>query len=120
LRVAAFPDDSVPSEKLLATRVERIRPVAANRQVLQGVVDSKVPLTGILVIRGLQALTTAGFTSFLLPDNTVFPGSGIVQQANFFDNVIEGSSVVRAQGTVPGATIPMNANEVRIVPVAAK
>ncbi|HEX9204396.1 MAG TPA: DUF5666 domain-containing protein [Candidatus Deferrimicrobiaceae bacterium] len=120
LRVAAFPDDSVSSKKLLAASVERIRPVAANRQVLQGFVDSKVQLTGILITRGLQVLTTAGFTSFLLPDNTAFPGSGIVQQANFFDNVIEGSSVVRAQGTVPGATIPMNANEVRIVPVAAK
>jgi len=120
LRVAAFPDNSVSLDRLLATRVERIRPFAANRQVLQGVVDSKVPLTGILIIRGLQVLTTAGFTSFLYPDNTAFPGSGIVQQANFFDNVIEGSAVVRAQGTVPGTAIPMDANEVRIEPVATK
>jgi len=120
LRVAAFPDNSASLDRLLAARVERIRPVAADRQVLQGPVDSKVPLTGILVIRGLQVLTTVGFTSFLHSDNTAFPGTGITQQANFFNAVTEGSTAVRAQGTLPGTVIPMNANEVRIGPVSGK
>jgi len=117
LRVSAFQDASTGVDRIVATRVERIDAFPTNDlHILQG----KVEVTtggGTFTILGINVQTLPGTTEFLQADGTPFPGTTPNdRQANFFDAVIEGRTVVKARGTAGSSTAPMDANEVQIRP----
>jgi len=117
LRVSAFPDGSTGSDRVVASRVERIGAFpTGDRHILQGIVE--VTSGGaILTILGISVQTFPGTTEFLQADGTPFPGATANdRQANFFAAVVEGQTVVEARGTAGSSTALMTANEVRIRP----
>jgi len=117
LRVSAFPDGSTGSDRVVASRVERIGAFpTGDRHILQGIVE--VTSGGaILTILGISVQTFPGTTEFLQADGTPFPGAtSNDRQANFFAAVIEGRTVVKARGTAGSSSVLMTANEVRIQP----
>lgn len=117
LRVSAFLDNSAGSDRIVASRVERIDAFSTNdRHILQGTVEVK---TGgaFLTILGITVQTIPGTTEFLQADGTPFPGSTQnVRQANFFAAVIEGQTEVKARGTAGSSSVVMTANELQIQP----
>ena len=117
LRVSAFLDDSTGSDRIVASRVERIGAFStSDRHILQGNVE--VSSGGaILTLLGITVQTFPGTTEFLQADGTTFPGdTPNDRQANFFAAVIEGQTVVKARGTAGSSTVLMTANEVQIQP----
>lgn len=117
LRVSAFLDNSTGSNRIVASRVERIDAFPANdRHILQGKVESGSG-GAALTILGITALTFPGTTEFIRADGTRFPGATESdRQANFFAAITDGRTVVRARGTAGSPTTAMTANEVRIQP----
>jgi hypothetical protein len=117
LRVSAFPDDSTGSDRIVASRVERIEAFStSDRHILQGNVE--VTSGGAtLTILGITVQTFPGTTEFLQADGTPFPGATPNdRQSNFFAAVIEGQTVVKARGTAGSSSVLMTANEVQIQP----
>jgi hypothetical protein len=120
LRVSAFLDSSAASDRIVASRVERIDAFPTNdRHILQGNVEIK--LAGVsLTILGINVRTFPGTTEFLQADGTSIPGATPNdRQANFFAAIIEGRTVVKARGTAGSFTVLMTANEVQIQPAVA-
>jgi hypothetical protein len=120
LRVSAYTDDSTVDStgaaRIIASRVERIDAIAADRHILQGFVEVKSG-GALLTILGITLQTFPGTTEFLQADGTPFPGATPNdRQANFFAAVVEGQTVVAARGTAGSPTVLMTANEVRIQP----
>jgi hypothetical protein len=117
LRVSAFLDNSAGSDRIVASRVERIDAFSTNdRHILQGKVEVKSGGV-LLTILGITVQTFPGTTEFLQADGTPFPGATPnVRQANFFAAVIEGQTVVKARGTAGSSSVLMTANEVQIQP----
>ena len=113
LKVSAFLDNSTVPTSIVATRVERIDPIASDRHILQGPVGAKANPT--LTILGVTVTTTAGGTTFLQADETPFPGATPVdQQIAFFGAVTPGQTIVKARGSFASGGIL--ANEVEIEP----
>jgi hypothetical protein len=120
LRVSAYTDDSTVdgtgAARIIASRVERIDAIAADRHILQGFVEVKSG-GALLTILGITLQTFPGTTEFLQADGTPFPGdTPNDRQANFFAAVVEGQTVVAARGTAGSPSVLMTANEVRIRP----
>lgn len=116
LMISAFVDNSSGSARIVASRVERVDPLATDRNILQGTVESRFG-AATLTILGISVLTTPGTTDFLRVDGTPFPGATANdRQANFFAAITDGQTVVRARGTAGSPTTAMIANEVRIQP----
>jgi hypothetical protein len=116
LRISAFVDNNSGSARVVASRVERIDPLATDRNILQGTVVSGSG-GATLTILGITVLTFPGTAEFLQADGTPFPGATANErQANFFAAITDGQTVVRAQGTAGSPTTAMIANEVRIEP----
>jgi hypothetical protein len=117
LRVSAFLDSSAVSDRIVASRVERIDAFPTNdRHILQGNVEIK--FAGVsLTILGVNVRTFPGTTEFLQADGTPFPGATPNdRQANFFAAVIEGRTVVKARGTAGSPSVFMTANELQVQP----
>ncbi|OGP20892.1 MAG: hypothetical protein A2Z26_02505 [Deltaproteobacteria bacterium RBG_16_66_15] len=116
LRVSAFLDNSTGAMRIVASRIERIDPLAIDRKILQGIVELKLGGANVRIL-GITVQTFPGSTEFLNADGTPFPGATENErQANFFAAVVEGRTVVRARGTAGSPTVVMIANEVRIQP----
>jgi len=117
LRVSAFQDAGTGTDRIVATRVERIDAFPTNDlHVLQGMVEVTTG-GGSFTILGINVQTLPGSTEFLQADGTPFPGATPNdRQANFFAAVIEGWTVVKARGTAGSSTTLMDANEVQIQP----
>jgi hypothetical protein len=110
LEVAAFLDNTTVPASIVATRVERIGALAADRRILQGPADSFLPGGPDLFILGIDVL--GGTAVFLSTDETP------LTQAQFFqvlaDNQAAGkTTIVKARGTDSN---PMSANELQIEP----
>jgi len=110
LEVSAFLDNTTVPASIVATRVERIGALAADRRILQGPVDSFLPGGPDLFILGIDVL--GGTAVFLSTDETP------LTQAQFFqvlaDNQAAGkTTIVKARGTDSN---PMSANELQIEP----
>ena len=119
VRVDAFLDSGPVPARIVATRLELRDPIQSDRHILQGVVEGKnVPALTFLRILGVDVETVPESTGFLQLDGTPFPGTGIVQQVNFFDAVTEGVTIVKARGTYFAGVL--SANEVQIVPSTDK
>jgi len=117
LRVSAFLDNSTGSDRIVASRVERIDAFStSDRHILQGKVEAKSG-GAFLTILGITVQTFPGTTEFLQADGTPFPGATPNdRQTNFFAAVIVGQTVVKARGSAGSPTVLMTANEVRIHP----
>ena len=117
LKVSAFLDNSTVSDRIVASRVERIAAFpTSDRHVLQGKVEAKSG-GAFVTILGITCQTFPGTTEFLQSDGTPFPGAtSNDRQANFFAAVIEGQTVVKARGTAGSPSLLMTANEVKIEP----
>ena len=107
LKISAFLDNTAVPASIVATRVERIDPIGADRHILQGPVDSA--LSPNLVILGITVGTTPA-TTFLRADETAF-----ATQEDFFAAVAAGD-IVKARGNQATPIVLMNANEVQIEP----
>jgi len=121
LRVSAFLDNSTGSNRIVASRVERIDAFpASDRHILQGRVDlfdTVGPTYTVLgnLTTGLTVLTNISTTSYANADGSA------MTQAEFFALLAANqgtgkSTVVRARGTAGSPTVVMIANEVRIQP----
>lgn len=116
LRVSAFLDNSTGATRVIASRIERIDPLATDRKILQGVVESKSGGANLTIL-GITVQTSPGLTEFLQADGTLFPGgTANVRQVNFFEAIVEGRTVVKARGTAGSPSVVMTANEVQIQP----
>jgi len=117
LRVSAFLANGTGSDRIVASRVERIAAFpTSDRHILQGKVEAKSG-DALVTILGITCQTFPGTTEFLQADGTPFPGAtSNVRQANFFAAVIEGQTVVKARGTAGSPSLLMTANEVKIEP----
>jgi hypothetical protein len=117
LKVSAFLDNSTVSDRIVASRVERIAAFpTSDRHILQGKVEAKSG-GAFVTILGITCQTFPGTTEFLQSDGTPFPGAtSNDRQANFFAAVIEGQTVVKARGTAGSPSLLMTANEVKIEP----
>jgi hypothetical protein len=117
LKVPAFLDNSTGSDRIVASRVERIAAFpTSDRHILQGKVEAKSG-GAFVTILGITCQTFPGTTEFLQSDGTPFPGAtSNDRQANFFAAVIEGQTVVKARGTAGSPSLLMTANEVKIEP----
>ncbi|HEX7519603.1 MAG TPA: DUF5666 domain-containing protein [Candidatus Deferrimicrobium sp.] len=117
LRVSAFLDNSTASDRIVASRVERIDAFStSDNNILQGKVEATSG-GAFLTILGITIQTFPGTTEFLQADGTPFPGATPNdRQANFFAAVIEGQTVVKARGTAGSSSVLMTANEVQIQP----
>ncbi|HEX2720400.1 MAG TPA: DUF5666 domain-containing protein, partial [Candidatus Deferrimicrobium sp.] len=117
LRVSAFLDASTGSDRIVASRVERIDAFSTgDRHILQGIVEGTSG-GAFLTILGIAVQTFPGTTEFLQADGAPFPGATPNdRQANFFAAVIEGQTVVKARGTAGSSSVLMTANEVQIRP----
>ena len=114
--MSAYTDDSPGATRVIASRIERIDAIAADANLLQGIVEAKSG-GALLTILGITVQTFPGTTGFLQADGTPFPGATENdRQANFFAAVIEGQTVVKARGTAGSSSALMTANEVRIQP----
>jgi hypothetical protein len=115
LEVSAYLDNSAAPASIIATRVERIDPIAITDHILQGPVGNPTALP-TLTILGVTVTTTAGGTTFLQADETPFPGATAVdRQIAFFAAVTPGQTIVKARGQF----FPLGgigANEVQIEP----
>jgi hypothetical protein len=112
LKVSAFLDNTTAPVSIVATRVERIAALAADRRILQGPVDFFLPGGPDLLILGIDVLGAAVPAAFLNTDETT------MTQADFFqvlaDNLAAGkTTIVKARGT---SSNPMSANEMQIEP----
>jgi hypothetical protein len=117
LEVSAYLDNSTAPASIIATRVERIDPIAGTEHILQGLVGNPT-VNPTLTILGVTVTTTAGGTTFLQADETPFPGATpIEQQTAFFNSVIPGQTIVKARGQFNLGGIL--ANEVQIEPTIA-
>ena len=110
LEVSAFLDNTTVPASIVATRVERIGALAADRRILQGPADSFLPGGPDLLILGIDVL--GGISAFLSTDETP------LTQAQFFqvlaDNQAAGkTTIVKARGADSN---PMSANELQIEP----
>jgi hypothetical protein len=117
LKVSAFLDNSTGSDRIVASRVERIAAFpTSDRHILQGKVEAKSGGSFVTIL-GITCQTFPGTTEFLQSDGTPFPGAtSNDRQANFFAAVIEGQTVVKARGTAGSPSLLMTANEVKIEP----
>ena len=116
LGVSAYTDDSTGATRVIASRIERIGAIAADANLLQGIVEAKSG-GALFTILGITVQTFPGTTGFLQADGTPFPGATENdRQANFFAAVIEGQVAVKARGTAGSSSALMTANEVRIQP----
>jgi hypothetical protein len=117
LRVSAFLEGSTGSDRIVASRVERIDAFSASdRHILQGTVEVKF-VGASLTILGINVRAFPGTTEFLQADGTPFPGATPNErQANFFAAILEGQTVVKARGTAGSPSAFMTANEVQIQP----
>jgi hypothetical protein len=116
LEVSAYIDNGTGATRIIASRVERIDAIAVDRHILQGKVEAKSG-AAFLTILGITLQTFPGTTEFLQADGTPFPGATPNdRQANFFAEVIEGQTVVKARGTAGSPSLLMTANEVQIQP----
>lgn len=116
LGVAAYTDNSAGATRIIASRIERIRAIAADANILQGIVEAQSG-GALFTILGITVQTSPGATEFLQADGTPFPGTTANdRQANFFAAVIAGRTVVKARGTAGSSSALMTANEVRIQP----
>jgi len=116
LGVSAYTDNSAGAARIIASRIERIGAIAADADILQGIVESRSG-GALFTILGITVQTFPGATEFLQADGTLFPGATANdRQANFFAAVIEGQTVVKARGTAGSSSVLMTANEVRIRP----
>jgi hypothetical protein len=114
LEVSAYFDNSVAPASIIATRVERIDPIAGTDHILQGPVGNPT-VNPTLTILGVTVTTTAGGTTFLQADETPFPGATPVdRQIAFFAAVTPGQTIVKARGQFASGGIL--ANEVQIKP----
>jgi hypothetical protein len=114
LEVSAYLDNSAAPASIIATRVERIDPIAITDHILQGLVGNPTALP-TLTILGVTVTTTAGGTIFLQADETPFPGATPVdRQIAFFAAVTPGQTIVKARGQFASGGIL--ANEVQIEP----
>ncbi|MGA8752066.1 DUF5666 domain-containing protein [Candidatus Deferrimicrobium sp.] len=110
LGVSASLDNTTVPASIVATRVERIGALAADRRILQGPVDSFLPGGPDLFILGIDVL--GGTAAFSGTDGTP------LTQAQFFqvlaDNRAAGkTTIVKARGTDSN---PMSANALQIEP----
>jgi hypothetical protein len=116
LGVAAYTDNSAGATRIIASRIERIGAIAADANILQGIVETQSG-GALFTILGITVQTSPGATEFLQADGTPFPGATANdRQANFFAAVIAGRTVVKARGTAGSSSVLMTANEVRIQP----
>jgi hypothetical protein len=117
LRVSAFLDNSAGSDRVVASRVERIDAFPTNdRHILQGRVQGQ-SIGAFLLLLGITVQTSPGTTEFLQADGTPFPGiTSSYRQLNFYAAVVEGQTVVKARGTAGSSSVLMTANEVQIRP----
>ena len=117
LRVSAFLEGSTGSDRIVASRVERIDAFSTSDQhILQGTVEVKF-VGASLTILGINVRAFPGTTEFLQADGTPFPGATPNdRQANFFAAILEGQTVVKARGTAGSPSAFMTANEVQIQP----
>jgi hypothetical protein len=116
LGVAAYTDNSAGATRIIASRIERIGAIAADANILQGIVETQSG-GALFTILGITVQTSPGATEFLQADGTPFPGATANdRQANFFAAVIAGRTVVKARGTAGSSSVFMTANEVRIQP----
>jgi hypothetical protein len=116
LEVSAYTDNSTGTQRIIASRIARINAIATNRNILQGVVESKAGGVN-LVILGITVQISPGLTQFLQADGTPSPGATQNdRQANFLAAVTEGRTVVKARGTAGSPSVLMTANEVQIQP----
>ena len=117
LEVSAFLDNSTVPASIVATRVERIDPIASDRHILQGPAVGDSTTNPTLTILGVTVTTTATGTAFLQADETPFPGAaGVERQNAFFAAVVSGQTTVKARGqfTLGGIL----ANEIEIEPTS--
>ncbi len=110
LKISAFLDNTTVPASIVATRVERIDAIAADRRILQGPVDSFQPGGPDLFILGIDV--RGGIAAFQNADETS------LTQTQFFqvleDNRVAGkTTIVKARGT---SSNPMLANELQIEP----
>ncbi len=110
LEVSAFLDNTTVPPTIVATRVERIGALAADRRILQGPADSFLPGGPDLFILGIDVL--GGTAVFLSTDETP------LTQAQFFQVLADNqaawkTTIVKARGTDSN---PMSANELQIEP----
>ncbi len=115
LVVSAYRDNTTTPASTVATRVERIDPIAFDRHILQGPAVGDSNTNPTLTILGVTVTTTAGGTTFLQADETPFPeAAGVERQNAFFAAVISGQTIVKARGQFASGGIL--ANEVQIEP----
>ena len=112
LQISAYLDNTTAPASIIATRVERIGALAADRRILQGPVDSFLPGGPDLFILGIDVL--GGTASFLDANEAA------MTQTQFFqvlaDNQAAGrTTIVKARGT---DSAPMVANELQIEPTS--
>ncbi|HEY6097269.1 MAG TPA: DUF5666 domain-containing protein, partial [Candidatus Deferrimicrobium sp.] len=110
LEISAYLDNTTVPASIVATRVERIGALAADRRILEGPVDSFLPGGPDLFILGTDVL--GGIASFLDADETP------LTQAQFFQALADTkaagrTSFVKARGT---DSSPMSAIELQIEP----
>ncbi len=110
LEVSAYTDNSTGTQRIIASRIARIDAIATDRNILQGVVESKAGGAN-LVILGITVITTPA-TTFVRADETAF-----ATQADFFAAVTAGD-IVKARGNQAAPLVVMNANEVQIEPTS--
>jgi len=122
LEVSAFLDNSTVPASIVATRVERIDPIASDRHILQGPVDfidpggQSLTILGVSGIQGIPGITVITFpppgTRFLRPDDSEF-----ATQGEFFAAIAIGD-IVKARGNQASPGVSMNANEIEIEPTS--
>jgi hypothetical protein len=122
LEVSAFLDNSTVPASIVATRVERIDPIASDRHILQGPVDfidpggQSLTILGVSGIQGIPGITVITFpppgTRFLRPDDSEF-----ATQGEFFAAIAIGDTV-KARGNQASPGVSMNANEIEIEPTS--
>ncbi len=106
LEVSAYLDNAA---SIVATRVERMVPIASDRHILQGPVDSIVAPS--LTILGINVNTfPPPQTRFLRADESEF-----ATQGDFFVAIAIGD-IVKARGNQGSPLQSVNANEVQIEP----
>ena len=120
VRISAFLDNSTNPATVVATRVERIDPIAIDRHILQGPVDFIDPggpsltILGVRGISGSPGITVVTLpppgTKFLRADETEF-----ATQGDFFAAIAPGD-IVKARGNKASPGVVMNANEIQIEP----
>ncbi len=109
VEVSAFLDNTTVPASIVATRVERIDAIDADKHILQGPLDSA--LSPELKILGIPVNT-------FQPPATIYLGvedTEIATQEGFFAAVAAGD-IVKARGNQATPAQAMNANEVQIEP----